>query len=100
MSTIESILHFIIALIIFMTPLVLIEHHRITEPVDPLTALFYEVSARQIEPVNCSFTHSALQHLPDVYQMTFQPSSPSSPLHRAVYVFLESTLHRWATNCL
>jgi hypothetical protein len=63
------------------------------QPVDPLTALFYEVSSR-IESVNCTFTHSALQQLQHAHQIM------PSPLHRAVYVFLEATLHRWATSCL
>lgn len=89
--------------IAFVVPLIFYRHLEPQHhPIDPLTALFYEVSAH-VESVNCTFTYSALQHLPLAYDTTFRPTltlDPPSPLHRAVYVFIESTLHRWATQCL
>lgn len=91
-------------LIVFMVPpLLFYRHDSIIQPIDPLTSLFYEVSAHHVASVNCTFTDAAFKQLSAVYQTTFRPTltaDPPSPLHRAVYVFVESTLHRWATQCL
>jgi len=70
---------------------------RVT-PNDPLTNLFYDVSAYHlIKGINCSFTSMALQHLPNLYQTT--RAIQWTPLHQATYVFMEASLMRWATQC-
>ena len=97
----EPLLHLILTvlLIIFAVRMVIV-HSPPPHPNDPLTALFYEVSAHRLaHQVDCVFTEEALQRLPSALEIS-PLIREALPIYRAVAVFVEASLMQWSSRCL
>ena len=69
------------------------------KPNDPLTALFYDVSAHHLaHHVDCTFVMQTLDRLPAAVQIS--SLIQTLPIYRAVAVYIEASLAQWSARCL